>query len=268
MAATPDTAPASLLHVARAAELAACAADEDYAPEGFAAEGFIHCCRPQQLAGVLERHFDDHADLVLLELDASALPVAPVEEDTTGRGERFPHLYARIPWSAMRHRRPLATGGEADTIRHGDLAVSGETTAWLRRFLCFGTLTDADLSGCLADSWARPGYAPDRAELYDFRAADPRALTADGIRSLAGLFATLFADAPPRAIAILAPNDLLFGFARMFAVHVGEGGARFEILDRADAARDWLAAIEASAAGSGARQRTDDDHETRRKDPA
>ncbi|MDZ7826286.1 MAG: DUF952 domain-containing protein [Gammaproteobacteria bacterium] len=107
-----------------------------------------------------------HADLVLLELDASALPVAPVEEDTTGRGERFPHLYARIPWSAMRHRRPLATGGETGTIRHGDLAVSGETTAWLRRFLCFGTLTDADLSGCLADSWARPDYAPDRAELY------------------------------------------------------------------------------------------------------
>ncbi|MDZ7826287.1 MAG: hypothetical protein U5R48_10050 [Gammaproteobacteria bacterium] len=35
----------------------------------------------------------------------------------------------------------------------------------------------------------------------------------------------------------------------MFAVHVGEGGARFEILDRADAARDWLAMIEASAAG-------------------
>ena len=111
MTASPDTDPERLLHVARAAELAACTGEDDYAPEGFAAEGFIHCCRPEQLAGVLERHFDDRSDLVLLELDPSALPLPPVEEDTAGRGERFPHLYARIPWRAMRHRRPLGAGG-------------------------------------------------------------------------------------------------------------------------------------------------------------
>lgn len=102
-----DIAPGSLLHVAHGVELAACAAEDDYAPQGFAAEGFIHCCRPEQLDGVLERHFDDRSGLVLLELEPSALPVPPVEEDTSGRGERFPHLYARIPWSAMLRRRPL-----------------------------------------------------------------------------------------------------------------------------------------------------------------
>lgn len=116
MVVMPDTAPGSLLHVARAAELAACAAEDDYAPEAFSAEGFIHCCRPEQLAGVLERHFDDSADLVLLELDPAALPSAPVEEDITDRGERFPHLYARIPWGAMLRRTPLALRGENGTV--------------------------------------------------------------------------------------------------------------------------------------------------------
>lgn len=109
MVATPGTAPGSLLHIARAEELAACVAEDDYAPEAFSTEGFIHCCWPEQLAGVLERHFDDLADLVLLELDPAALPSAPVEEDTADRGECFPHLYARIAWSAMLHRRPLAS---------------------------------------------------------------------------------------------------------------------------------------------------------------
>jgi uncharacterized protein (DUF952 family) len=107
MTAPPHTEPGSLLHVARAAELAARAGQDDYVPEGFAVEGFIHCCRPEQLAGVLERHFGDRSDLVLLELDPAALPVPPVEEDTTGRGERFPHLYAGIPWRAIVRRRSL-----------------------------------------------------------------------------------------------------------------------------------------------------------------
>lgn len=98
-----------LLHVAACADLQACAGLDSYAPAAFAAEGFIHCCRPAQLAGVLSRYYRDRDDLELLELDAQIVAAELVEEDTAGSGELFPHLYARIAWSAVRSRSPLST---------------------------------------------------------------------------------------------------------------------------------------------------------------
>ncbi|HSG91031.1 MAG TPA: DUF952 domain-containing protein [Pseudomonadales bacterium] len=106
-----------ILHVAAAADLDACADLDSYAPAAFATEGFIHCCRPEQLAGVLSRYFRDRDDLQLLELDRERLGADLVDEDATGSesgsgsgsGELFPHLYARIAWSAVRSRRPLGT---------------------------------------------------------------------------------------------------------------------------------------------------------------
>lgn len=98
-----------ILHVAAAADLDACADLDSYAPAAFATEGFIHCCRPEQLAGVLSRYFRDRDDLQLLELDRERLGADLVDEDGTGSGELFPHLYARIAWSAVRSRRPLGT---------------------------------------------------------------------------------------------------------------------------------------------------------------
>lgn len=98
---------APLLHVALRGELEAARGGTHYAPSGFADEGFVHCCRPGQLAGVLARYFRGRDDLVLLELDPAALDAAVVEEDTTGRGERFPHLYGPVPWRAVQRESPL-----------------------------------------------------------------------------------------------------------------------------------------------------------------
>jgi uncharacterized protein (DUF952 family) len=96
-----------LLHLALQADLDACAALDHYRPAAFDAEGFVHCCRETQLAGVLERYFRDRAGVVLLEIDPGRLTVPVVEEDTTGRGEVFPHIYGPIPWAAVLRREPL-----------------------------------------------------------------------------------------------------------------------------------------------------------------
>jgi glutathione S-transferase len=96
-----------LLHVALRDELEAARGGSHYSPAGFPDEGFVHCCRPGQLAGVLERYFRGRDDLVLLELDPAALDARLVEEDTTGRGERFPHLYGPVPWRAVQRESPL-----------------------------------------------------------------------------------------------------------------------------------------------------------------
>ncbi|MCH2097429.1 MAG: DUF952 domain-containing protein [Pseudomonadales bacterium] len=98
-----------LLHVAVEREFDARESASSYAPEAMREEGFIHCCRAEQLVGVLERYYRDRDDLVLLTLDEAALEGALKEEDTTGRGELFPHLYGEIPRSAIVAVDPFAT---------------------------------------------------------------------------------------------------------------------------------------------------------------
>lgn len=94
-----------LLHVAAAADLEA-ATETHYAPAALADEGFVHCCWPDQLEGVLERYFAGRSDLVLLELDPAALD-APLREEAGPTGEGFPHVYGPLARAAIRGRRPL-----------------------------------------------------------------------------------------------------------------------------------------------------------------
>ena len=66
-----------------------------YRAASLEAEGFIHCCTEEQLAGVLERYFEGRSDLVLLRLDPSHVGGAWRWEGG------FPHLYAELPVDAV-----------------------------------------------------------------------------------------------------------------------------------------------------------------------
>ena len=114
---------APLLHVADRAAFEASAADTHYAPAAFADEGFVHCCTPGQLPGVLERYYRGRDDLVLLLLDADALDAPLRFEDTTGRGETFPHVYGPLPLAAVRARRPFATDADGALRDEGVVAA-------------------------------------------------------------------------------------------------------------------------------------------------
>jgi uncharacterized protein (DUF952 family) len=70
-------------------------------------DGFIHFSTAAQLAGTAARHFAGRSDLLLLAVDADALPVALQWEPSRG-GELFPHLYAALPLAAVRWTKPLA----------------------------------------------------------------------------------------------------------------------------------------------------------------
>jgi uncharacterized protein (DUF952 family) len=66
------------------------------------AEGFIHCSEKHQVLGTATRYFKGRRDLLLLEIDDAVLKENVKREDTTGRGENFPHVYAAIPLSAIK----------------------------------------------------------------------------------------------------------------------------------------------------------------------
>jgi uncharacterized protein (DUF952 family) len=86
-------------------------------PLAFEADGFIHCSYAHQLAQVAEHHFRGGTDLVVLEIDPTALSCTVIDENLEGGGELFPHIYGRLPMAAvvrthaLHHLVPSALGG-------------------------------------------------------------------------------------------------------------------------------------------------------------
>ena len=67
--------------------------------------GYIHLCRPGQVAGVAARFYVGVDDLVLLDVDPS-LVGAPVVDEAVGT-DHFPHLYGPLPVDAITAVRPF-----------------------------------------------------------------------------------------------------------------------------------------------------------------
>lgn len=103
----------TLFHITTEAEARDAAQSGSYAPATFAAEGFIHCSYRHQLCGVADRLFAGRPGLVLLEIDRAAIPCAILDENLEGGAERFPHIYGRLPMTAVVavHPFPCAADG-------------------------------------------------------------------------------------------------------------------------------------------------------------
>ena len=66
-----------------------------------ARDGYIHLSRAAQLAGTLERHFAQKADLVLLAVRVGRLPARMLRWEPSRGGELFPHLYGPLGVAAV-----------------------------------------------------------------------------------------------------------------------------------------------------------------------
>lgn len=64
-------------------------------------DGFVHLSWAEQVAGTVERHYDNAPSLVFLVIDEAALPPGALRvEDTSGHGA-YPHLHATLPAAAI-----------------------------------------------------------------------------------------------------------------------------------------------------------------------
>jgi uncharacterized protein (DUF952 family) len=70
-------------------------------------DGFIHFSTARQLPGTAAKHFAGLKNLILVAVEAGAAHADLKWEPSRG-GERFPHLYAALPLSAVLWARPLA----------------------------------------------------------------------------------------------------------------------------------------------------------------
>jgi uncharacterized protein (DUF952 family) len=89
-----------LLHITTPAAWAAAQDAGEVVADSLAAEGFVHCSTRDQLAGTLARHFAGAGELVLLVLDPDAV-AADLRWEESRPGERYPHVYAPIPVTAV-----------------------------------------------------------------------------------------------------------------------------------------------------------------------
>jgi uncharacterized protein (DUF952 family) len=97
-----------ILHLATEAEWAAAGAT--YTPTSFAADGFVHCSAPHQIAEVADARFAGRTDLVLLTIDPTQLTAPVVWEDLAAEGQEFPHVYGPIERGAVLQARPFRPG--------------------------------------------------------------------------------------------------------------------------------------------------------------
>ena len=91
----------AIYHITSVREAEQAAATGDYAPREYEADGYIHCSHARQLIAVADRRYRGRADLVLLEIDRDRLSCPVVSENLDGGAELFPHIYGRLPMSAV-----------------------------------------------------------------------------------------------------------------------------------------------------------------------
>lgn len=78
-----------------------------------AEEGFTHCSRAHQVAGVATRFYTDvHEPLVVLEVDPVLLTSTVVDEVPAGASEAYPHVYGPLDVVAVVAAHPVRRDGQ------------------------------------------------------------------------------------------------------------------------------------------------------------
>lgn len=91
-----------LYRIAPAADVQTAKSQGWFESADLAAEGFIHCSFLHQVVGVSRRHYAGQQGLVLFSIDPAGLNCEVRVENTSGGTELYPHIYGRVPWSAVR----------------------------------------------------------------------------------------------------------------------------------------------------------------------
>ncbi|MEM7066692.1 MAG: DUF952 domain-containing protein [Cyanobacteria bacterium P01_B01_bin.77] len=91
-----------LYRIAPAADVQIAQAQGWFESADLATEGFIHCSFLHQVMGVSHRHYAGQPNLVLFSIDPIAVDCEIRVENTSGGKELYPHIYGRVPWTAVK----------------------------------------------------------------------------------------------------------------------------------------------------------------------
>ncbi len=105
----------SIYHIAREALVDEARGSGIYAPRELDRDGFIHCSYGRQLRLVASRSWAQDS-WVLLEIDLARVAEQLVDENLEGGEDLFPHLYGKLPVSAIISIRPLVRDGQTGQL--------------------------------------------------------------------------------------------------------------------------------------------------------
>lgn len=80
---------------------------EFFVPLSLAKVGFIHCSTKDQILATANRKYSGVADLLLLVIDTTKIPVKIIYELSKGSGEKHPHIYGKLPIAAIQVVLPV-----------------------------------------------------------------------------------------------------------------------------------------------------------------
>ncbi|MCY7357459.1 MAG: DUF952 domain-containing protein [Rudanella sp.] len=89
-----------IYHVTTLADWQRQATAATYEAASLLTEGFIHMSEANQVAGVLERYYQNVPDLLLLHIEPNQL-AAELKYESATNNELFPHLYGPIDKGAI-----------------------------------------------------------------------------------------------------------------------------------------------------------------------
>ncbi len=72
-----------------------------YEADSLATDGFIHASKESQVAGVLDRYYQNQPDLLLLHIDETKLEAELKYELAPSVNEEFPHIFGRLNTDAV-----------------------------------------------------------------------------------------------------------------------------------------------------------------------
>ena len=78
-------------------------------------DGYLHFSTALQVRDTAARHFSGQTDLLLIAIDTELLGEDLRYESSRG-GDLFPHLYARLPLSAVLWKKPLPLGPDGHHV--------------------------------------------------------------------------------------------------------------------------------------------------------
>jgi uncharacterized protein (DUF952 family) len=90
-----------IYHITTKQEWAATLINGLYTSTTLETEGFIHCSTEGQVAGVLERYYKGHSDLLKLKIEKSKIERPLVFELASSINEVFPHIHGAINIDAV-----------------------------------------------------------------------------------------------------------------------------------------------------------------------
>jgi uncharacterized protein (DUF952 family)/lysophospholipase L1-like esterase len=105
---------ASLFHIVTPDAWVAAVAAGEYRPPSLADEGFVHFSFAHQVSSTANLLYRDEPELLVVEIDPSAVGADVLVEDTHDSGIDFPHVYGPVPVAAAVAVHPLGRGPDGD----------------------------------------------------------------------------------------------------------------------------------------------------------